>query len=158
VVAPILSLMCGLPGSGKTTTAKRIEAATGAVRLCPDQWIERLGLDHWDEPFRERLELLMLDLAVSMLSRGVSVVLEHGFWLASERAAAVEAGHSVGALVALYFHDVPIDQRWCRIAPRNTAGGFGDVAITLAQLTDMEPRFESPLSEADWYDEFVQLH
>lgn len=42
--APILHLMVGLPGSGKTTEAKRIEAQTGAIRFTPDEWqIELFG-------------------------------------------------------------------------------------------------------------------
>jgi predicted kinase len=149
--------MCGLPGSGKTTTAKRIEAETGAIRLCPDQWIEQLELDHWNESFRARLELLMLDLAVSMLRQGVSVVLEHGFWLATERTAALSAGRDAGALVALYFHDVPLAERWRRIERRNAAGESGDVVISYEQLTEMEPFFESPECEAANFDEFARV-
>jgi len=34
-----LHLICGLPGSGKTTLSKKIEAETGAIRFCPDEWI-----------------------------------------------------------------------------------------------------------------------
>jgi len=36
-----LIVICGLPYSGKTTLA-RIEAERPAVRLSPDEWIERL--------------------------------------------------------------------------------------------------------------------
>jgi len=32
-----LHLTTGLPGTGKTTLAKEIEASTGAVRLTPDE-------------------------------------------------------------------------------------------------------------------------
>lgn len=35
---PVLTLMVGLPGSGKTTLVKRLEAETGAVRFTPDEW------------------------------------------------------------------------------------------------------------------------
>ena len=38
----VLHLICGLPGSGKTTLAKKIEASRGAVRFCPDEWIKEI--------------------------------------------------------------------------------------------------------------------
>jgi predicted kinase len=34
---PRLLLMCGLPGSGKTTLATQLAAGLPAVRLCPDE-------------------------------------------------------------------------------------------------------------------------
>jgi predicted kinase len=33
-----LHLMIGLPGSGKTTLAKKLEAELGALRLTPEEW------------------------------------------------------------------------------------------------------------------------
>ena len=36
-------LLCGLPGSGKTTTAKSLARDRRAVRLCPDEWIAYLA-------------------------------------------------------------------------------------------------------------------
>jgi len=33
----ILHLICGLPGSGKTTLAKKLEREHTAIRLCPDE-------------------------------------------------------------------------------------------------------------------------
>ncbi|MFZ0544969.1 MAG: AAA family ATPase [Candidatus Promineifilaceae bacterium] len=40
-----LILICGLPGSGKTTLARQIEQSRSALRLCPDEWIARLLKD-----------------------------------------------------------------------------------------------------------------
>ena len=47
--------MCGLPGAGKTTLAKQIEAETGAIRLCPDEWIEKILIDPADREEMNRL-------------------------------------------------------------------------------------------------------
>lgn len=51
-----LHLMCGMVGAGKMTRARQIEAATGAVRLSPDEWIARLIVDtnDWAEADRMR--------------------------------------------------------------------------------------------------------
>jgi predicted kinase len=52
---PRLILMCGLPGSGKTTLAVKLAAQAPAVRLCPDEWLRSLGIDLFDEAMRDRL-------------------------------------------------------------------------------------------------------
>ncbi|HEU4842200.1 MAG TPA: AAA family ATPase, partial [Ilumatobacteraceae bacterium] len=51
-------LVCGLPGSGKTTVSTQLAAGLGAVRMCPDEWLEALGIDLWDGPARDRVEQL----------------------------------------------------------------------------------------------------
>lgn len=43
-----LVLVCGLPGSGKTTLAKQLEEERNAVRMCPDDWIEAVLRDPGD--------------------------------------------------------------------------------------------------------------
>ena len=65
---PCLHLMVGLPGSGKTTFAKRLAAEENAIRLTPDEWQLRLFGDDTDHPEHDRrhshIEALMWDLAV----------------------------------------------------------------------------------------------
>ena len=39
---PTLFLTVGLPGTGKTTAARRIEAEHGALRLTKDEWMKAL--------------------------------------------------------------------------------------------------------------------
>jgi predicted kinase len=65
--SPRLILLCGLPDSGKTTLAKRLESEIPAVRLCPDEWLAELEVDLFDEPFRERLERRFRKLALDLL-------------------------------------------------------------------------------------------
>src|SRR4051812_438273 len=40
-----LIIVCGLPGSGKTTHAKQLEDRLRAIRFAPDEWMEALGID-----------------------------------------------------------------------------------------------------------------
>ena len=37
-----LIIVCGLPGSGKTTLAKWLEGKLRAVRLAPDEWMDAM--------------------------------------------------------------------------------------------------------------------
>ena len=139
-----LVLMCGLPGAGKSTLARRLAGEMPAVRLCPDEWMARLGADLWDEPVRERLEALFWELAQDLLRRGQSVILESGFWLRSDRDAKRLGARALGATVELRFLDVPLDELWGRVAARNACGSWGTAPITRANLEHWSSLFEPP--------------
>ena len=55
---PTLVLICGLPGAGKTTLAKQIERDLPAVRLTPDDRMNALSLNLWDEETRAQIARL----------------------------------------------------------------------------------------------------
>lgn len=94
-----LVIVCGLPGSGKTTHAKSVERSLRAIRLCPDEWMSALEIDLWDEKFRDRMERLQWKLAREILSVGHSVVIEWGTWARSERDALRIGARELGAAV-----------------------------------------------------------
>ena len=59
IMKPALHLMCGMAGLGKTTLAKKIEAAQSSVRFSPDEWIEKLLSDITDREENERLRVIV---------------------------------------------------------------------------------------------------
>ena len=61
-MAPTLFLLCGLPCSGKTTLARRLERERHALRLTPDEWIAQLLSEDWDQAELERRENSQLPL------------------------------------------------------------------------------------------------
>ncbi len=53
-----LVVVCGLPGSGKTTLALQLEGRYSAVRCNPDEWLAKLRIDLFDQVSRGRVEAL----------------------------------------------------------------------------------------------------
>ncbi len=143
---PRLVLMCGLPGSGKTTEAQRLAARLGAVRLAPDEWLAGLGIDLWDEEIRGRLERLFWDLAQELLRLGQSVILESGFWLRSDRDEKRAGARAIGAAVELRYLGVPLDELSRRLEGR-VASEVGAVTISRSQLERFAASFEAPDAE-----------
>ena len=80
-----LYVVVGLPGAGKTTRALLLAEQPGAVRFNSDEWMTDLGVDLFDEAFRDRLEQRMLRLTAELLAAGGRVVIEFGSWSRAER-------------------------------------------------------------------------
>ena len=69
-----LHMMVGLPGSGKTTEAKKLEQKFNALRLTPDEWqLFLFGHDINEQEHDARhtkIEELMWKVAVKVLKSG----------------------------------------------------------------------------------------
>ena len=141
---PRLVLLCGLPASGKTTLAHKIEDAYGAVRLNSDEWELALGVDPFDDAFQTRLEAQFWELAQRLLVLGTSVVLEWGFWARSERDEKREATRVLGVAVELRFLDTPYEELVRRVASRHDAGGL---AITERHMDRYRAVFQPPTDD-----------
>lgn len=135
-----LVVVCGMAGSGKTTLAREIEAATGGVRLSADDWIGALGVSVWDETFRARVEALQWSVAQTLLRGGVTVIVEWGSWSRAERDTLRTTARELGAAVELRFLDVGIDELWRRVEARAAE----TPPITRAHLEEWLTSFEPP--------------
>jgi predicted kinase len=146
----ILHLVCGLPGAGKTTLAKQLELETGALRLCPDEWMAVLGMDLFDEAFRFLLEQQLMVMAKNVLQQGGSVIVEFGSWAASERADLRNLAQQAGAQVWLYWLDAPVAELARRVAARS---GVDMVHLSQAKVQEISSQIERPTkTEAALFD------
>ena len=141
---PRLVLLCGLPASGKTTLAREIADAYGAVRLNPDEWELALGIDPFDAEFQVKLEAEFSRLTERLITLGTSVILEWGFWARSERDEKRDLGRSLGAAVELRFLEVPHDELVRRVVDRHAKGGL---AITESHMERYRGVFQPPTPE-----------
>ncbi|EWM13200.1 hypothetical protein KUTG_03504 [Kutzneria sp. 744] len=149
MVTACLIIVCGLPGSGKTTHSRRLAAQRRGVRLCPDEWMSALDVNLWDSAMRDRVEGLQWSLAQDMLRAGVTVVIEWGTWSRAERDTLRSGARALGASVELVYLDVPVYELWRRIQARD----HEDPPITRADLDAWSRVFERPdEAEARLYD------
>ena len=140
---PGLIIVCGLPGSGKTTHAKQLEDRLRAIRFCPDEWMITLEIDLRDGKTRERIEALQWKLAQDLLRLGQTVIIEWGTWGRSERDALRAGARALGATVELHFLDAPINVLFDRIRQRSQESP----PIERADLIQWAEIFERPSPE-----------
>ncbi len=109
-----LVIVCGLPGSGKTTLAKHLCSDGAAVQMNPHEWMATLGINPGDREVRAKIEALQWQISQDLLRQAVTVVIEWGTWAKVERDTLRMGARELGAAVELWYLDVEIDELWRR--------------------------------------------
>ncbi len=162
---PTLFLTVGLPCTGKTTAARRIEIKHEALRLTKDEWVKAL-YGHENPPSAgEVIEGRLIQIGLRALELGNNVVIDYGLWSRDERSALRQAAADRGAMVEMhYFKLTPSEQRRRRDqrqaeAPHTTwpmsdeelAEWAGNIEIpTRGELDGSGPIDEPPAGFATW--------
>jgi predicted kinase len=138
-----LIIVCGLPGSGKTTFARRLESRLSAIRFSPDEWMDELAIDIWDEDKRQKIETLQWKLAQDLLRLGLIVIIEWGTWGRSERDSLRLGARALGAAVELHYLSLSVDNLFERIQRR----GKEDSPIGRDDILRWYEIFQAPTQE-----------
>jgi len=142
-IEPRLIIVCGLPGSGKTTLARALERRFRAVRLAPDDWMDALSLSLYDQEKRGKIEALQWKFGQELLALGLTVIIEWGTWGRSERDDLRLGARALGAAVELHYLSAPADVLFDRIQRR----GVEKPPIERDDLSQWLEMFQAPTPE-----------
>ena len=147
-------LLCGLTGSGKTTSAKWLEAG-GAVRLSVDEQVYarhgRYGVDYRMEEYFDRERPVVQKLRrrlVELVESGRAVVLDYGL-RRSDRDADKRPVEAHGGSWRLLSLKVDREVLLQRLVERNRGGDANALMVTPSALEDFVARFDEPVGEGE---------
>ncbi|QLQ35431.1 AAA family ATPase [Micromonospora robiginosa] len=162
---PTLFLTVGLPCTGKTTAARRIEVEQQALRLTKDEWVKALYGPENPPSAQDVIEGRLIQVGLRALELGTNVVIDFGLWSRDERSALRQAATDVGAAVELRYFAVTAAEQRRRVdrrqaeAPHTTwpmsdeelAGWAAVIEIpTAGELDGSEPVGDPPAGFATW--------
>lgn len=153
---PVVFLLVGLTGSGKTTYARLWLEPVGAVRLSVDELVYarhgRYGVDYPERDYfaleapvvaevRERL--------AELVAAGRDVVLDHGLWLRGDREAWKKLVEAAGGRWRLLYFPVGREELLRRLEERNRRQDANALRVSSSALDDFFGRFEAPHDEGE---------
>ncbi|MEU7929449.1 ATP-binding protein [Micromonospora sp. NPDC049107] len=141
---PTLFLTVGLPCTGKTTAARRIEVEQKALRLTKDEWVKALyGVEN-PPAASDVIEGRLIEIGLRALELGTNVVIDFGLWSRDERSALRQAAADLGARVELrYFELTPAEQR-VRLDQRQADAPHTTWPMSDEELADWAARMDIP--------------
>ncbi len=151
---PIVYLICGFIGAGKSTFAKKLEEKAGAVKITKDEWSIRLigndptidGYAEWDR----KIIRLARDVAFYLAEKGIDVIMDEGFWAKEEREELKRRIHAIGAKAVMYYVDTPIETIRERVVGRNSNLTKESFKISREMLDSYLKYWQPPTKDEDY--------
>ena len=162
---PTLFLTVGLPCTGKTTAARRMEVEHKALRLTKDEWVKALYGAENPTAAQNVIEGRLIRIGLRVLELGNNVVIDYGLWGRDERSALRQAAADRGASVEMRYFELPPAEQRSRHdrrlseAPHTTwpmsdeefAGWAAQIQVpTPGELDGSEPIDDPPVGFATW--------
>ena len=150
-----LHLMSGLPCSGKTTYARALSVDLNCVLFTLDRWLitafEKYRIADVGHPEHVRRGLacreLIWDSASELLTRGVDVILDDGFFFRENRMQVVAEARALGAGAKIHYLKVPLPELQVRLASRNASLPQFNFLIDPQTLDAFIDMFEVPSAD-----------
>src|ERR671921_805623 len=130
---PTLFLTVGLPATGKTSAARRIELERNALRVTKDEWMKALYGDENPPSASDVIEGRLIEIGLRCLELGINVVIDYGLWGRDERSALRRAAADRGANVEMRYFELSTQEQRRRLDRR----------------LDLEPHTTWPISDAE---------
>jgi predicted kinase len=141
---PTLFLTVGLPGTGKTTAARRIEVEQHALRLTKDEWMKALYGQDNPAPAQRVIEGRLIDVGLRALELGSNVVIDYGLWSRDERSALRQAAQDRGAAAQMLYFELPPAEQRSRLARRQAEASHTTWPMSDQELAEWAATIEIP--------------
>lgn len=153
---PLIHLVVGSTGAGKSTYAQRLADEIGGLRFSIDPWMMRLYWQDapktlnfaWAKARVQRCVDQMCDVAGQAAELGVPSVFDAGFTTRADRAQVTGFAEANGIEAKLHWIDVDRATRWERVQQRNREQGETFAfEVTADMFNFIERIWEAPTSE-----------
>ncbi len=156
MTSPLIHLVCGSTGAGKTTYSMELASKIGGMRFSIDEWMTALFWMDSPEPIEfewameriNRCEEQIWAMAEQLAKCEVPSILDLGLTKKKHRTKFADLAAKSELPLELHFLDVPLDERWRRVEHRNQEkGATYRLEVTRTNFDFVERMWEPPTDE-----------